>query len=244
MSNKIKVIIADDNIHICEFIREYLSQREEIEILGIANTDEDEIKLIEDLKPEIVITDLMRNHKYTGLDIIKQYATPDNSPYFLVISAEKKEEIIQEDVEVAGYIQKNGLLDYELIYNELKKIKADIEEKEKNKIQQWRVEFNKSTGEKWQDIYRNDRIIDIGKYLDDEDIKLLNKLQMPIENKIYTASEYCALKWNLLLYCEDEEATDEIKKIQKDLNDVGVSDEEYNAILDKFIEIGNWYGIF
>ena len=57
MWRKIKVIIADDNVHFCKFIREYLEKYNDIEILGVANSDEDEIKMIEELKPEIVITD-------------------------------------------------------------------------------------------------------------------------------------------------------------------------------------------
>ena len=44
-----------------------------INIIGIANTDEEEIKLIEESKPDVVVTDLMRNHEFTGLDIIKDY---------------------------------------------------------------------------------------------------------------------------------------------------------------------------
>lgn len=73
MLEKIRVIIAEDNIHICKFIEENLKKHNDIEILGIANTDEEEIKMIEEQKPEIVITDLMRNNKYSGLDIIKNY---------------------------------------------------------------------------------------------------------------------------------------------------------------------------
>ena len=55
MLRKIKVIIADDNIHVCKFIKEYLEKYNDIEILGVANSDEDEIKMIEELKPEVVI---------------------------------------------------------------------------------------------------------------------------------------------------------------------------------------------
>lgn len=90
MSWKVKVIIADDNIHICKFIKRYLEKYEDIEILGVANTDEDEIKMIEELKPEIVITDLLRNHKYTGLDIIKDYFKKNSKVAFLVVSADLK----------------------------------------------------------------------------------------------------------------------------------------------------------
>lgn len=59
MLEKIRVIITEDNIHICKFIEENLKKHSDIEILGIANTDKEEIKMIEKQKPEIVITDLI-----------------------------------------------------------------------------------------------------------------------------------------------------------------------------------------
>ncbi|MBD9158295.1 MAG: response regulator [Clostridiales bacterium] len=125
MDSKIRVLIADDNKEICMFISNFLKKKEDVEILGIANTDEDEIKMIDNLKPEIVITDLMRNHKNTGLDIIKNYFGKDNSPKFLVISAGDKNEIYCENIDVAGFIKK-PFFDYEIIYSELKRIKENI----------------------------------------------------------------------------------------------------------------------
>ena len=125
MLKEIKILIADDNIHICKFIKNYLEKYEDIEILGIANNDEDEIKMIEELKPEIVITDLMRNHKYTGLDIIKKYFNNNSKIEFLVISADYKDDVIKDGLEVAGYIKK-PFDNYEIIYNELKRIKNII----------------------------------------------------------------------------------------------------------------------
>lgn len=123
MSEKIKIIIADDNVHICEFIRKFLEKYEDIEILGIANTDEDEVKMIEELKPEIVITDLMRNHKYTGLDIIKDYQNKKGAPEFLIISADEEINVIRNGLKVAGYIKK-PFLNYEV--EELRRIKGEL----------------------------------------------------------------------------------------------------------------------
>lgn len=91
---RIKIIIADDNKIFCKILEEYLLKFEEIEILGIAYTDEEEINMIENLKPEIVITDLVRKHKYTGLQIIKDYSKRKAKPEFLVISADEKEDVI------------------------------------------------------------------------------------------------------------------------------------------------------
>ena len=170
MSRKIKIIIADDNEHICKFIKEFLEKYEDIEILGIANTDEDEIKMIEELKPEIVITDLMRKHKYTGLDIIKDYFEKDRKVAFLVISADFKRDVINNGLEVAGYIKK-PISDYEVIYNELKRIKREINNREYKE---------------WDEKYHNLEIIDVKKHLSMNDKKILKRLGIKIKNKKYT----------------------------------------------------------
>ena len=81
--------------------------------------------MIEELKPDVVITDLVRNHKYTGLDIIKDYYNKKSNVKFLVISADRKEDVIRDGLEVAGYIKK-PFTDYEIIYDELVRIKKEI----------------------------------------------------------------------------------------------------------------------
>ena len=83
---KVNIIIADDEVRTCEQIESMLKGYSYINIIGIANTDEEEIKLIEELKPDVVVTDLMRNHEFTGLDIIKDYAEKETSPKFVVVS--------------------------------------------------------------------------------------------------------------------------------------------------------------
>ena len=83
---KVNIIIADDEVRTCEQIDNMLKGYSYINIIGIANTDEEEIKLIEELKPDVVVTDLMRNHEFTGLDIIKDYAEKETSPKFVVVS--------------------------------------------------------------------------------------------------------------------------------------------------------------
>jgi len=103
---KKKIIIADDNKEWCNILYKYLVRYNEFEILGIANTDEDEIKLIEEKKTDIVITDLMRNGEYTGFDIIKEYSTHKNSPQFLIISAGMPVSTIMKCKNVANFIEK------------------------------------------------------------------------------------------------------------------------------------------
>lgn len=83
---KVNIIIADDDIEFCKEFKANLSKYEDINILGIANTDEDEIYLIEKLKPDVVITDILRNGELSGEKIIEQYLKDNKSQKFLVIS--------------------------------------------------------------------------------------------------------------------------------------------------------------
>lgn len=175
MSIKTRVIIADDDVHICKFIEDSLKKHNDIEILGIANTDEDEIRMIEELKPEIVITDLMRNHKYTGLDIIKDYSEKKSNIKFLVVSADRKIDTINNGLEVAGYIEKGFSFDYELIYAELKRIKKDIINEEYNN---------------WDKKYHTLEYIDVYSIFNKEERATLGKLGIEIKNKKYTEYEY------------------------------------------------------
>lgn len=220
MLEKIRVIIAEDNIHICKFIEENLKKHNDIEILGIANTDEEEIKMIEELKPEIVITDLMRNNKYSGLDIIKNYYNNNSQVEFLVISADYKEDVINDGLEVAGYIKK-PFGDYEIIYNELKRIKKNI--------------IISKQHQDWREKYYNLEIININEYLTQTDRQLLEKLGIKIKDKIYTEFECECLYMDFLKYYDDPEndLSEDERKYQKSLDGTGVTREEYNEVLKK-----------
>lgn len=226
MLEKIRVIIAEDNIHICKFIEENLKKHNDIEILGIANTDEEEIKMIEELKPEIVITDLMRNNKYSGLDIIKNYYNNNSQVEFLVISADYKEDVINDGLEVAGYIKK-PFEDYEIIYNELKRIKKNI--------------IISKQHQEWREKYYNLEIININKYLTQTDKQLLEKLGIEIKDKIYTEFECECLYMDFLKYYDDPEndLSEDEREYQKSLDGTGVTREEYNEVLKKIEKINN-----
>lgn len=222
MSIKTRVIIADDNVHICKFISDFLSKYNDIEILGIANTDEDEIKMIEELKPEIVITDLVRNHKYTGLEIIKNYFYKKNPTKFLVVSADRKEDVITNGLDVAGYIEKSFFFDYELLYNEIRKIKKDIE-REKYK--------------EWYKKYHTSKYINLYSIFDENERTTLKKLGIEIENKKYTEYEYELIVLELYLYMdineEDSEITEILKNTRKHIIDKQISQEEFNKLINK-----------
>lgn len=223
MSRNIRIIIADDNVYWCELIKKFLENYKDIEILGIANTDEDEVKMIEELNPDIVLTDLMRNHKYTGLEIIKEYKEKNKDVAFLVISADAKEDIINNGLDVEGYIKK-PISDYEIVYEELKRIKKELEHK---KYLQW------------DEKYHNEQIVNLKNMLTLKERNVLKKLGFYIKNEKYTAYEIECLELNLLVYYDDSEddLIAEERKGQKLLHGTGVGRDDYNQILAKVEKI-------
>ena len=225
MSIKTRVIIADDNVHICKFIADSLSKHNDIEILGIAHTDEDEIKMIEDLKPEIVITDLMRNHRYTGLDIIRDYFDKKSNVKFLVISADEKVEVINNGLEVAGYIKK-PFTDYEIVYDEVKRIKKLIIDEEYGN---------------WDKKYHHKEYIELFSDFSSEDRDMLKLFDILLEDKLYTEFEFEVIYGKLILYYKNEEEMDEEElKECKELPN-GIDKEQYMKLLEKMDKVRDKY---
>lgn len=89
MESKIKVIIADDNRGVCYFVERFLEKYEDVEIVGITDNLKEEIKLIEEKKPDVVITDLRRINGENGDEAIKLY-DGKLTPAFIVYTAYNK----------------------------------------------------------------------------------------------------------------------------------------------------------
>ena len=103
-----RVFIADDEIYVIELLKKLIDwEAMGFEIVGVANDGLDAVKMIEELKPEIVITDI-RMPGIDGLDMIKKIKS--NLPYteFIVISGYKQFQYAQTAIQygVKGYLVK------------------------------------------------------------------------------------------------------------------------------------------
>lgn len=87
MDEILKIVIADDNQILTEIIKKWIEKNKRYKIIGIANDEKEEIKLINKLKPDVVITDIRKKNGWTGLDIIENYINREYSPTFFIISA-------------------------------------------------------------------------------------------------------------------------------------------------------------
>lgn len=72
MSEKTKIIIADDNTAWCDLLKKFLEKNSDVEIIGITSDGEEQIAMIKTLKPNIVVTDLKRKKGLSGIEVIKR----------------------------------------------------------------------------------------------------------------------------------------------------------------------------
>ena len=88
--------------------------------------------------------------------------------------------------------------------------------------------------DEWHERYKTKEVIHIKSNLDSNDIEILRKLGIEIEDKTYTCYEFDVIDGELILYYLDDDMTEEERKESKPLDGTGVSRSEYNWVLKKF----------
>jgi len=95
--------------------------------------------------------------------------------------------------------------------------------------------------EKWQEKYYNSRTIYIYDFFNKNDFKVLEKLNITVEDKKYTESEYDVIKFFLNLYYSKKYDEEEEKAYMKSLSEKDVSQEDYNRLFEIFEKIDDQF---
>lgn len=97
----------------------------------------------------------------------------------------------------------------------------------------------------WHKAYHNKKIFKLFSEFSKYELKILNKLGIIIEDKIYTEYEYECFKLELGKYYIDDDIDDNMDEEDweyvESLENKNVSREEYNKIKKKFDKIGEKY---
>ena len=98
----------------------------------------------------------------------------------------------------------------------------------------------------WYSNYHSKMFVDINKYLSEENKATLKKLSVKVKNKMLTNYEYDDLRLNVLQYYSENDKDLEGLDLSfcKSLTGTGVSDEEYQALINVFDRISADYNIF
>jgi len=71
MGEKIKLIIADDNRHLCQMLQNYLQGQEDLHIVGEAHDGLEAMELIQTQEPDLIILDLVMP-RLDGLGVLER----------------------------------------------------------------------------------------------------------------------------------------------------------------------------
>lgn len=95
MNNRIRVVVVDDSQPMCDLLRHQFDGTSDIEAVGIANNGEDALRLVEELRPDVLLLDLILP-RLDGMAVLERMAGMDKRPEVMVLSALGGEEFIQE----------------------------------------------------------------------------------------------------------------------------------------------------
>ncbi len=83
---KIKIILADDHAVLREGIRNPLEREKDLEVIGEAGDGEEAVRLVSELKPDIVLMDILMP-KLSGIEATKQIKQVSPATNILILTA-------------------------------------------------------------------------------------------------------------------------------------------------------------
>lgn len=232
--NKLKILIADDVKPLAELAKNFIEKESnKFEIVDLAKSSKEEMEMIEKYTPDIVITDVERKGEdISGFDIILKCLAEEKNVNFILYTASTREELLYKYKQdrmpsnVICFLKKP--FDWDYLVREVEQASLPLFEK-----------INSSDG--WKEDYYNNKYINLFEELTEDDMYILRKLDIHIEKKSYSKYEFDIIKQKFGLYYNENEDEPEEREYKKSLDDVFVSNTEYNKVLEKFDEIDNKY---
>ena len=157
MSDKIKVLIADDNYEFGMTLKNYLVNDEEMEIVGIARDGEEAYSGVLRLKPDVLLLDVIMPH-LDGIGVLEKLnkAKLEKNPIKIMVSAVGQDKITQKAIALGAdyYIVKP--FDIELLTQRIKEIKNDDPESLKDIIINHEIKSPYISIKKYEESNKND----------------------------------------------------------------------------------------
>lgn len=102
MNDQMKVIVADDNADFCELLRQHLTEKENIQVVGTASDGFELIAMTSEKQPDVIITDALLPRK-DGLAAIRaiDQLQLKKRPAFFVVSSFSSDSMVNEAMNMA-----------------------------------------------------------------------------------------------------------------------------------------------
>ena len=153
MNEKIKIVLADDNKDFCQLLKEYLSNEEDIEILGIAKDGIEALELVQRTQPDLLVLDVIMPH-LDGLGVIEKLNSMNipKQPKIIVLSAVGQDKITQTAINLGAdyYIVKP--FDFVIFINRIRElvnnkvVGGEPRVRQHQELQMTRSDYVKNTG--------------------------------------------------------------------------------------------------
>jgi len=104
MSGKaIKLLIADDNKEFCELLKDFISQQEDLDLVGVASNGLEALEMIDKSNPDIVVLDIIMPH-LDGIGVLEKLVSNHNGnkPKIIMLTAFGQESVTQRAVELGA----------------------------------------------------------------------------------------------------------------------------------------------
>lgn len=123
MKTKTKIVVIEDNQSTCELIKSMVLGQDGLEISGTADNGFKGLALIEEIKPDVVILDMIMP-RMDGLEVLERISRSNSgySPSVICLSAAGQEDMIRKAVELGAKYYMLKPFDYNLILKRIKEL--------------------------------------------------------------------------------------------------------------------------
>ncbi|MDR6843438.1 response regulator transcription factor [Flavobacterium granuli] len=109
MSDKIRVILADDHVFVRDGIKSLLENEANITVVGEATDGLEALSLIDSFQPDLLILDI-RMPNMTGIEVVEQLRSKNNLVKIVMLSMHESEEYVLKSIQAGadGYLLKGS----------------------------------------------------------------------------------------------------------------------------------------
>ncbi|WLR43877.1 sporulation transcription factor Spo0A [Bacillus carboniphilus] len=100
---KIKVCLVDDNRELVHLLEEYVSNQEDMEIVGVAYNGQDCLTILEEKKPDVLVLDIIMPH-IDGLAVLEKMKDlkQESQPNVIMLTAFGQEDVTKKAVDLGA----------------------------------------------------------------------------------------------------------------------------------------------
>ena len=124
MSEKIKVLVSDDNQDFAKTLVSYLSKDEDLEVVGVARDGQEAYVKIVETKPDIALLDIIMPH-LDGLGVLEKLNSSnlEKKPMCIILSAVGQDKITQKAIELGAQYYIVKPFDINILVKRIKELK-------------------------------------------------------------------------------------------------------------------------